>query len=108
MAIVRAFLAAMISLSVALIPATAGSLMSAKPIEVTMVGQMDVPCCPCCDAQDDFKSSAACAIKCISYFPATLPAIISLPHVIKVALPSIADDNLRGHESSPPTHPPPV
>jgi hypothetical protein len=108
MAIVRAFLVVIVSFSVAIIPATAGGLVSIKPIEMAMAGQMDGSCCPCCNAQDDFKSSTACAVKCISVFAAILPNIIPLPRMVEVASPSIADAILRGYQRSPPTHPPPV
>jgi hypothetical protein len=108
MAIVRAILAAMISLSVALIPATAGGLISAKPVEMTMAGQTDAPCCPCCNDQGDFKCSTACAIKCMSFFAAILPMATLPPHLIEMASASIADNILHGHERRPPTHPPPV
>lgn len=107
MAIIRAILAALISLSVAVIPATAGAGTTTKPVEMSMAGPMDdMPCCPDSKIQDDFKSSIACTGKCINAFAAILPSALMAPQRIEGAILSFADEPLHGHERSPPTHPP--
>ena len=108
MVVIRAILAVWISFSVAVIPATAGAAISAKPVEMSMSDQMDMTCCPCCNTQEDSNNSVACAIKCINVFGAILPPTFLLPNQIEAAPPFIVNVTLRGHVRSPPTHPPPV
>ena len=108
MVVIRAISAALIAISVAILPVAGEAAVSGKPAEMSMSDNTNMPCCPRCSAQDDFKRSGACAIKCMSYFSAILPVIVSLAHVVDEAPPSFADGELRGHVQSPPTHPPPV
>jgi hypothetical protein len=110
MAPIRAMLAALIAISVAISPAIAEAVVPPSPssAEVMMVDQADMPCCPCCNAQDDFKS-AACAFKCVILAGAILPAMtITLRYLADGSLPSFVDDTLHGLIRPPPTHPPPV
>lgn len=105
---IRIVLAALIASSVAALPATGAVAFLTKPVEMSMPDHADVPCCPCCNTQDD-RGSVACAIKCMSSFGAVLPAMATAqPYLVGEARPSFVDDNLQGHERSPPTHPPPV
>src|SRR5579864_9068264 len=110
MAPIRAILAALIAISVAVSPAVAEAGVPPSPssAEVMMVDQADMPCCPCCNTQDGFKS-AACAFKCIILVGAVLPAMTVTPRYSSdESLPSFADDTLHGLLRPPPTHPPPV
>jgi hypothetical protein len=107
--IVRIIFAAIIAVSVAAVPVTGGAAVFTKPLEMSMPRSADMPCCPCCDDQDGAKSSAACALKCINFGGAILPAtVISRPQQVEATLPSGVNDVLHGHVSSPPTHPPPL
>jgi hypothetical protein len=98
--VVRIILAAVISISVAMVPAVGGGV---KPVETSMADHADMPCC----APDDCKGSVACAFKCFNFVGTTFPAMVSLPCVVDAAPPSFVDGILREHVRSPPTHPPP-
>jgi hypothetical protein len=104
MAAVRTILAAMIAMSVAMVPAMGGAAVSTKPVEMAMSDNADMPCC----TPDDCKGSITCALKCFNFVGAIFPATVSLPHLVDAAPPSFVDGELHGHVRSPPTHPPPV
>src|SRR5450759_3077171 len=104
MQLVRTILVALIAISVAMVPVVGGTAASAKPVEMSMADQADMPCC----APDDCKGSVACALKCFNFVAAMFPAALSLSHFVDGAPPAFVDDTLRGHVRSPPTHPPPV
>ena len=103
MLVVRIIFAALITISVAMLPAIGGAVASTKPIEMSMSDHADMPCC----APDDCKGSIACAFKCFNLVGTTFPAMVSLPCSVDAAPPSFVDDILREHVRSPPTHPPP-
>ena len=103
MAFARAILAALIAISVATVPATGGDVMSAKPVEMSMTDQADMPCCP----PVDDKASVTCAFKCLNFVAAMFPATIPLSHIIDGPPQSFSDGTLYGHVT-PPTHPPPI
>jgi hypothetical protein len=104
MAFARAILAALIAISVATVPASGGAVMSAKPVEMSMVDQADMPCCP---PADEGKVSVSCAFKCLNFVAAMFPAAIPLSHIIDGPPQSLSDGTLYGHVT-PPTHPPPI
>lgn len=105
----RTIMATLIAVSVAMVPATGGAAVSTKPVEMSMPGNADMPCCPGCDDQDNSKSAVACALKCINFVGAILPAmVVPHPHLVEAAPLSFVNHMLHGHVSSPPTHPPPV
>jgi|SRR5665213_885327 len=109
MATVRPILAALIAISVAIVPATGGAAVSTNPVEMSMPDNAEMPCCPGFNDQDSSKSSVACALKCINFVGAVLPAmVIPQPGLVDAAPPSFVVGVLREHMSSPPTHPPPV
>jgi hypothetical protein len=109
MLIVRTALAALIAMSVAMVPAAVGAAVSIMPVEMSMPDNADMPCCPCCNDQDNSKSSVACALKCINFVGAVLPTmVVTQPCLVDADPPSFVNDALRGHASSPPTHPPPL
>ena len=105
MVVVRAILAALIAISVALLPASAGAAVSTKPVEMSMSRQADMPCCP----PDDCKDSIVCGLKCFN-FAGVLPVAMAvmLPRLVAEAPPSFVHHALHAHVRSPPTHPPPV
>jgi hypothetical protein len=106
---VRTILAAVITISVAVVPAAGEAAVSTKPVEMSMPDIADMPCCPCCNDQDSSRSSVACALKCINFVGAILPAmVVAQPYLVDAAPLSFATDALHGRASSPPTHPPPV
>jgi hypothetical protein len=108
MALIRTILVAVIAISVAVLPATAETIVSASPAEVTMSDQADMPCCPSCNTQDDLKTTA-CVLKCVALAGAILPAmIIALPFVGDGSPRSRVDNTLHGLLRAPPTHPPPA
>jgi len=108
MFLIRKILVAVIAMSVALLPATGEAIVSPSPAEVTMADQADMPCCPCCNTQGDFKATA-CVLKCVALAAAVLPMMaVALPYVADGATLSLADDTLQGVVRAPPTHPPPA
>lgn len=108
MALVRTILAALIAISVALSPAIGEVVMSPSPGEVMVADQPDMSCCPCCDTQDHFKSTA-CVLKCMMLAGAVLPAMsVAQPYLVDGLPVPLADDRSQGVVSKPPTHPPPA
>jgi hypothetical protein len=109
MLLVRTILAALIAISVAVVPVAVEAAVTTTPAKMSMSVDADMPCCPCCNEQDTSKTSATCAFKCINLVGAVCPAMIVIRlHLIEAVPPSFVNDTLRGHVSSPPTHPPPV
>jgi hypothetical protein len=70
-----------------------------------MADHPDMPCCPSCDTQGDFK---ACVLKCAALAGAILPATIVAPlYIAEGSLRELAEDPLHTHVIAP-THPPPI
>jgi hypothetical protein len=106
--LIRRILVAMVAISVAVLPATAEAIVSPLPAEVTMGDQADMPCCPSCNTQADFKSTA-CALKCVALAGAVLPAMtFALPYIANGSPGPVVNDMLHGLLTAPPTHPPPA
>jgi hypothetical protein len=103
MTCIRAFLAVFIAMSLFIAPVAGGAAISTTSIEVSMLDNADMPCCP----PDDSKASLACGVKCFNLAGALFPTAISLPDIVDRPPPSFADETLYGHVS-PPTHPPPI
>ena len=103
MAFARTILAALIAISVVMVPITGGAAISAKPVEMSMADQADMRCCP----PDDCKGSIACAFKCFNFVAAMFPVATPLPHIVDGPPQSFAGGTLHGYVS-PPTHPPPI
>ena len=102
-------MAALVAISVAVIPIAGEVAVSVKPIEMSMTNDAGMPCCPCCDDQDNSKSSVACVLKCINFVGAVVPTmILTQPYLVDAGPPSFVVGILHGHVRSPPTHPPPV
>jgi hypothetical protein len=100
----RTILAALIGMSIALIPVTGGSSAVTKPIAMSMANQTHMPCCP---QADEGNGSVTCAFKCLDFPAVMFPTAVALTHVSD-SLPSfVVDIVLHGHVS-PPTHPPPI
>jgi len=99
----RTILAAVIAVSITLLPAATGAAATA-PVKMTVSGQVGVPCCPA----DDCKASAACSFKCCAFFAVIFQSFISPPRLFEAAALSADDATLHGLTRSPPTHPPPV
>jgi hypothetical protein len=63
MAFARKILAALIATSLVVVPiGGTGFSNPIAPVEMLMVDQADMPCCPQSDTQDDFKA-AACVLR---------------------------------------------
>jgi hypothetical protein len=108
MVLIRRILVAVIAVSVAVLPATGEAIVSPSPAEVTMADQADMPCCPCCNTQDEFKATA-CVLICVALASAVLPAMaVVLPYVADGSPRSVVEDKLHGLVRAPPTHPPPA
>ena len=103
MLIVRAILAGLIAISVAMVPAAAGVYISTKPVEMSMAGHANTPC----STPNDCKDSIACAVKCFNFVGAIFPATVPLTHIVDAVPPSFVDAALHEYVRSPPTHPPP-
>jgi hypothetical protein len=109
MTVVRVFLAALVAISVAVVPAAGIPVVSTAPVEMSMPDNADMPCCPCCNEQDHSKSSGACALKCLNFVGVVLPAMaVAQPYLVDAARPSFMNDALHEYVIGPPTHPPSV
>ena len=87
-----------------MVPATGGATISTKPVEMSMAGHADMPCCP---PSDDGKGAVACAFKCLNFVAAIFPPTFSLSVVSAGLPPSVAEATLHGRVIAP-THPPPI
>jgi len=106
--VIAALIAISVSISVPMSPAIGEPVMVPAADEVMLSNQADMPCCPCCDKQDNFKS-AACLQKCMTL----TGAIIAAPGAAQPALRDgrlwpLVHDKSRGVARKPPTHPPPA
>jgi hypothetical protein len=104
MVFARAILAALIAISIALLPATGGAAASTKPIEMSITNQTDMPRCP---SPDNGNGSVACAFKCCNLVAVMFPSPIAVLPIVDGPLESLAQGTLRGYISSP-AHPPPI
>ena len=101
----RAILAALIAISIAFLPATGSASAASKPVEASSSDSADMPCCPSCDSQSDFKT---CALKCAALSGAVLAATIVVPlYIGERSLLALSEDALHTHVIAP-THPPPI
>jgi hypothetical protein len=100
----RAILAALIAISIALLPAAGGAAASTKPAEMSITNQPEMPCCP---PPDDGNGSVACAFKCCNFVAVMFPAPLALLPTVDAPLASSPEGTLRGYISSP-AHPPPI
>jgi hypothetical protein len=112
MLLIRSVTAALIAVSVALsvaVPSAIGAtVMLPSATEAMTSGQADMPCCPCCDKQDNFKSTA-CVQKCMTLTGAVLVAPGAAQPALRDGRPmAFASDSSRGVARKPPTHPPPA
>src|SRR6516162_8113865 len=108
MATIRTIFVALITISVAVLPASGEAIVSPSSVNAAMADQGDMPCCPCCNTQGDFKATA-CVLKCMALAGAVLPAItVALPYFVVGSPLSLVDDTLHGLVRPPPTHPPPA
>jgi hypothetical protein len=106
MALIRTILAALIAISVAVLPATGEAIALPSGDQLAMADQADMPCCPCCNTQADLKLTT-CALKCIAVVGAVFPATVITPLYLVDGLPlPFIDDLLHGFLKAPPTHPP--
>jgi hypothetical protein len=104
MTFARTILAALIAISVALLPVAGGAAVPTKPVDMAITNQTDMPCCP---PPDKGNGSVQCAFKCCNFVAVMFPAPIAVLPIVGNPLASIAEDALRGHISSP-AHPPPI
>jgi hypothetical protein len=106
MPLIRSVVGALIAISVAMSPAIGEQVMLPSAVEAMTSDQADMPCCPCCDKQDNFKSTA-CVQKCVTLTGAVMvvpsAAQPSLRH--SRVLPLVHNMS-RGVARKPPTHPP--
>jgi len=109
MRLIRTIMGALVAISVAMSPAIAEELlMSPSQVEVMTMHQANMPCCPCCDKQDNLKSTA-CVLKCMTL----TGALIAAPSAAQLylhdghLLPFVHDAS-HGIARKPPTHPPPA
>lgn len=100
----RSLLAALIALSVAMVPAVGGAAALSNSADMAMSDRADMLCCK---TVDDCKNPAACALKCFNYSDVILLPVALLPRTPDIKSP-MASEALRGFVGRPPTHPPPV
>lgn len=103
----RTIVAALIAISVALLPAAGMVILLAPPDQAVMIDQADMPCCPCCDTQNDHESTI-CALTCMSVTAFVVPVTgVASPSDIGNRSPqSFAAEALQEFLKAPPTHPP--
>jgi hypothetical protein len=111
MLLVRSVVAALVAFSVAMSvitsPVIGETVMLPSAAEVATSDQADMPCCQCCDKQDNFKS--ACVQKCMTLIGAFLVAPnAAQPSLRDGRLMAFTSDPSRGVARKPPTHPPPA
>ena len=114
MGIARIIWAALIALSVALLPAAGGAAFKLKPTDITETSgsEPEHDCCPpgsdpCDMAVDGCGSMATCALKCFS-FATGFGAPLTDPWMLSSRLPLLENDGLRSQTGSPPFRPPRV
>jgi hypothetical protein len=99
----RALLTVLIA---AALPAITEVVVLPSPDQVTMADQAEMPCCPACDTQGDFKATA-CVLKCVALSSAVLPAMpVALLFLADGSPLALAEHALHGVVRAPPTHPP--
>ena len=102
----RALLTALIAISLALLPAIAEVIVLPSPDYVMMADEAEMPCCPGCDTQGDFKATA-CILKCMALASALLPAMpVALLFIPNGSPHALVEHALHGLVRAPPTHPP--
>jgi hypothetical protein len=107
--VIRTILAALVAISVAVVPIAGEAAVATMPLVMSMADNADMPCCPCCNEQDHSKSSGACSFKCLNFVGIVLPAkAVAQPYLVGATPPAFVIDALHGYVASPPTHPPPV
>jgi hypothetical protein len=120
MTLFRTFVAALVALSVATLPASGQFILTSSPHE-TATGaqadtgaladtgaQADMSCCPDCASPGDLQTPG-CILKCAALAGAILPSLtVSLRHAGKASPFWSAGVSLRGVLRAPPTHPPPA
>jgi hypothetical protein len=105
---IRTIVAALIAISVALLPAAGEAIVSPSTSQVAMADQSDMPCCPCCNTQDDIKLTF-CTLTCITLASAVFPTTVTMPLYVADSTPAgFVDDPLHEFLTAPPTHPPPL
>ncbi len=106
MPLIRTILAALIAISVAVLPATGEAIALPAAGQAVMADQADMPCCPCCNTRDDLQLTA-CALKCIGAVGVVfLVEAAAPPYSVRDVLLPFADDPLHEFLKAPPTHPP--
>jgi hypothetical protein len=105
--VIRTLLTALIAISVAFLPATGEAIVSPAADQAVMVNQSDMPCCPCCNSQDDLKLTS-CALKCLTLVGGVFPAMVITPlYLTDGDAVDFVDEALHEFLKAPPTHPPP-
>lgn len=106
MTLVRSILAALIAISLVVLPAAGQAVVAPSADQTTMIDQADMPCCHCCDTQADLKLTT-CALKCIGVIGVVFPATTIAPLYLLAGVPlQLVDEPLREFLKAPPTHPP--
>jgi hypothetical protein len=103
MAFARTILAALVAISLAMVPVTAAPVVSTKSTDTLMADNADMPCCP----PNDSNGSVVCAFKCLNFVVAMLPLAVVPPYSADGPPADPADDALHEHVSAP-AHPPPI
>jgi hypothetical protein len=106
MTFVRTVVAALIAISVAVLPATGAAIVVPSDLQASMIERPDMPCCPCCNAQNN-SELAACALKCISLVGVFVSSTAVMPFFSIDGVPArFAEHPLHAFTRPPPTHPP--
>lgn len=99
----RTILAALVAISLAMVPVTTAPVVSTNSSDMSMADNADMPCCP----PNDGNGSAVCAFKCLNFVVAMFPLAVVPPYSADGLPPDPADNALHEHVSAP-AHPPPI
>ena len=103
MAFARTILAALVAISLAMVPVTTAPVVSTKSPDMSMADNADMPCCP----PNDDNSSVVCAFKCLNFVVAMFPLVVVPPYSANGLPADPAADASHEHVSAP-AHPPPI
>src|SRR4051812_32366221 len=99
----RALIAVLVSISVALVPASATvAVASMHSAALSSGAAPEIHCC----APDDCKASTACSVKCFGCGVAVSLAEVLPPQVFHLHPVAPVAPKLTGYAHSPPRHPP--
>jgi hypothetical protein len=108
MTLIRTTITVLIAVAIALLPVSGNAIALPSDAEATMADHADMPCCPDCNTQGDFKATG-CALKCAALAGAAVLPVMTVALLIIAGGPALAlaEDAMHEHVSAP-AHRPPI